>query len=111
MDVTLRIDVKSQLFLLLSHLPFTISEDKRLDAAIAVSIVNNELVDGCFDYDIAEGKISCRLTASFRESTIGDGLFEYLIIRYNLTVDKYNDRFLALCKGVISLDEFIADKE
>ena len=108
MDVTMRFDVKSQLFLLFSHLPFTISEDKRLDAAIAVSIVNNDLVDGCFDYDVATGHMFFRMTSSFVESEISGELMMFLMIVSFRTIDEYNDKFLMLNKGFMSVEDFIS---
>ena len=54
-------------------------EDKRVDGAIAVCVANNGLNDGCFDYDVRDGEIRFRLTSSYRESTPGTALFEYMI--------------------------------
>ena len=35
MEITIRVDAERQLIMLLSHLPFIISEDTRIDVAIA----------------------------------------------------------------------------
>ena len=48
-----------------------------------------------------------RMTASFRDSLIGEGLFLYLIFWSCEMVDKYNDQFLALDKGIMSIADFI----
>lgn len=108
MDFILVIDAQRQLLRVYSKLPFTVPEDKRMDLAIAACVATYGLVDGSFDYDIANGNIVFRLTASFRESKIGDGLFEYLVGCSSATVDAYNDKFLALCKGLISINDFIS---
>lgn len=108
MQFILIVDVERQLLRVLSRLPFTVPEDKRMELAIATCVATYGLADGSFDYNIADGTIDFRLTASFRESVIGDGLFEYLIACSSFTVDKYNDKFLALCKGVISINDFIS---
>lgn len=110
MDFVLAVDAGRQLLRLFSRLPFTVPEDKRMDLAIATCVASNGLADGSFDYDIAKGTIVFRMTASFRESKIGDGLFEYLIGCSSFTVDLFNDRFLALCKGLISINDFIAKR-
>ena len=107
MEFTIRIDAERQLILLLSHLPFVIAEEKRLDTAIAVSIVNNDLVDGSFDYDIAGGHMFFRMTSSFIESDIGNDLFTYMLMCSLHTIDEYNDKFLLLSKGAIGLDSFL----
>lgn len=108
MDFVLAVDAKRQLLRMFSKLPFAVPEDKRMDLAIATCVASFGLADGSFDYDISTGKIVFRLTASFRESKIGDGLFGYLVGCASTTVDVYNDKFLALCKGLISINDFIS---
>lgn len=108
MDFLLVVDAERQLLSVLSRLSFTVPEDKRMELAIATCAASYGLADGSFDYNIAKGTITFRLTASFRESKIGDGLFAYLVGCSSFTVDKYNDKFFALCKGLMSLNDFIA---
>lgn len=108
MEFVLMVDAERQLLRVFSQLPFTVPEDKRMELAIATCVATNGLADGSFDYDITNGKISFRLTASFRESKIGDGLFQYLIGCSSFTVDKYNDKFFAVCKGYMSVNDFIS---
>lgn len=110
MDFAFAIDAKRQLVRVFSKLPFTVPEDKRMDLAVAVCVASYGLADGNFDFDIADGSIMFRMTACFRESKIGDGLFEYLVGCSSSTVDAFNDKFLAVCKGVISIDDFIRDR-
>ncbi len=108
MSLLLIIDPERQLLRVLSKLPFIVPEDKRMDLAVAACVATCGLADGSFDFNITEGTIEFRLTASFKESLIGDGLFEYLIDCSVSTIDMYNDKFLALCKGLMSLDAFIS---
>lgn len=75
MEINIKVDSDRQLIVILSHLPFVIPENKRLDATVAVSVVNNKLVDGSFDYSIADGHMFFRMTSSFNESEIGNELF------------------------------------
>lgn len=110
MDFVLAVDAQRQLLRVFSKLPFTVPENKRMDLAIATCVASYGLADGSFDYDIATGNIAFRLTASFRESKIGDGLFEYLVRCSSATVDAFNDKFFALCKGLININEFIANR-
>ncbi len=107
-DITVMIDAERMLVILISHIPFVIKEDKRLDLAIAVSVVNNDLIDGCFDYDITSGHMFFRMTNSFIESTIGEEVFKYMIFCSCKTIDEYNDKFMMLAKGVISIEQFIS---
>ena len=110
MEITIEVDAERQLIMLLSHMPFVISEDKRLDVAIATSVANNGLVDGSFDFDITDGHMFFRMTSSFIESEIGSELFMYMLMVSCRTIDEYNDKFLMLNKGIMSVEDFIANE-
>ena len=107
-DISIHVDPDRMLVMLLSRLPYSIPQDKRLDVAIAVSAINNALVDGSFDYDIASGQMYFRMTNSFVESKIGEDLIMYMLLCSCATVDEYNDKFLMLGKGVITLEQILA---
>lgn len=81
-----------------------------MEGAIATCVVNYGMADGSFDYDLSDGKIVFRMTVSFRESQLGEGLFQYMIDCSCAMADKYNDRLLALDKGLMSLSDFIAKR-
>lgn len=108
MKFILVVDVENQLIRLLSPLPFKMSEDKRMEGAIATCAASHGMIDGSFDYDLRDGQIVFRMTASFRESTVGEGLFQYMLSCACAMVDQYNEQLLALDKGLISLADFIA---
>lgn len=105
------VNPKNQVVQFLSKLPFNIPEDKRVDAAIAVCVANYGLVDGSFDYDISDGEIRYRLTASYRDSYLGADLFEYMILCASSTVDNYNDKFFMLTKNMITVQQFIEQEK
>ena len=107
MSFIIVVDEERQVIRLLSRLPFTVEQDKRIDLAIATTAVTNTLANGGFDYDITSGSITFRLTASFIESTIGDGMLRYLVNVSTITVDRYNDKFLALSKGLTDITDFL----
>lgn len=111
MEIILAVDPKRQLIRVLSRLPFVAPEDKRMDMAIAACAATYALADGSFDFDLATGKIHFRLTASFRDSKIGKTLFDYLLRCSAYTIDKYNDKFLAICKGVLSIEDFLSQEK
>ena len=108
MQFILIVDAERQLIRLMSPMPFKMSESKRMEGAIATCAASFGMADGSFDYDLSDGTIVFRMTASFRESLIGEGLFQYLISCSCAMVDKYNDQFLALDKGIMSITDFIA---
>ena len=106
-DITFVLDPERMLILVMSPMPFTVPEDKRLDTAIAVSTLNNRMAHGCFDFDLDTGKMFYRMCNSFIESQIGEELFEYLLMATCGMVDKYNDKLLMLSEGKISLQQFL----
>ena len=108
MEIRVDVDAERQIVILISHLPFVVQEDKRLDMAIAVSAINNALVDGCFDYDLATGHMFFRMTNSFMESKLGEGAFSYMIFCSCQTIDEYNDKLLMLAKGMLSIEQFLS---
>ena len=110
MIMILKIDSDRELVRLTSPLPFSFDEDKRIDGAVATCYVSNKLADGSFDYDISDGSVAFRITASFANSDIGMDLIKYMIGCSSLTVDEYNDKFLALTKGLISITDFISEE-
>ena len=109
MEIRVRVDADRQLITLLSHIPYVVPEDKRLDVAIAVGSVNSGIVDGSFDYNITNGHIFFRLTSSFIESEVGGELFTYMLNCSFSTIDEYNDKFLMLGKGMLSVKDFISN--
>lgn len=102
------VDAEREAVRFLSKLPFSMPEDKRVDGAIAVCVANNGIVDGSFDYDLNSGDIIFRLTTSFRsESVLSDDLLEYMILSAAAIIDRYNDKFFFLAKGMINIQQFI----
>lgn len=106
-DLVVQVDAGRQLVSLLSPMSFEIKEDNRLDVAVAISYINNMLIHGCFDYNINTGKIHFRMPNSFVDSTLGEEVFLYMLYCACKTVDEYNDKFLMLSKGMLSLEQFL----
>lgn len=107
MELAIKVDARRQFVMLFSRLPFAIQEDKRLDVAVGVSAVNNELADGCFDYDVTTGRMYFRMTNTFMESKMDKEVFTYMLFCSCQTIDQYNDKFLMLSKGMLSMEQFL----
>ena len=102
----IRVNPGKSLISVLSQLPFSVPEDKRIEMSVAVSMANYLLVDGSFDYNIGEGDILFRLTSSYLESLIGKELLQYMLMVSYKTIDNFNDKFFMLMKEKMTLDEF-----
>ena len=105
MRFSIVIDPNRQLFRLFSWLPFKMKE-RRMEGAKACCYINHRLIDGCFDYNMEDGSVLFRMVASYRDSLIGTGLVAYLIDCACGTMDKYNDKFLMLEKGMMEPKDF-----
>ena len=106
MDLLIRVDSERQLVSIVSPMPFAMSDEKRIDGAIATCAATYKLADGSFDYDVNSGKIYFRLTSTYRGCDIGEGLLEYMVDVSLSTIDVYNDKFMALNKGYIDIKSF-----
>ncbi len=105
--ITFKVSPEKKCLYIISFMPLTVPEDKRLDVAVAVSHINNLLVNGCFDYNIKTGDVHFRMNASYLDSTLSEDIFRYMILCAVTTVDEYNDKLLMLSKGLLSLEQFI----
>lgn len=108
MNFVILVDKSIPLVTFCSPLPVTFPEDKRVEGAIAVAVANFGYTSGYFQYDIEDGSVIFKLPQCFTDSTIGDECFREMISCAFATVDNYSDSFLALAKGVMSLQDFMA---
>ena len=107
MKFIIRVDADRQLLRLHSPMAFKISEDKRIEGAIAATAASYGMAQGSFDYDLSDGTICFRLNSNFRDSTLGEGQVQHMINLSCAMVDQYNDQFLALDKGEMTLQQFL----
>ena len=108
MEITFSVDAERMLVMLISHLPFVIQEDKRLDVAIGISAINNMLANGCFDFNISKGRVLFRMVNSFKESKLSEEIFAYMLLCSCKTIDDFNDKLLMLGKGMVSVEQFLS---
>ena len=101
------VDEDRKLLRLISYMPFKMSEAKRYEGAVAACVSSYGLIDGSFDYDITDGEIAFRMVQPFMDGSISESTFMHMIAFSCSVVDDYNDRFMALDKGLMSIEEFI----
>ena len=110
-EFIMRVNPRNEVVSFISWMPFKTDEAKRVDMALAVCVANFGLVDGSFDYDISDGSIIFRLTSSYKESTISEELLEYMLAVSAGTIDRYNDKFFMISKGVLSVQQFMESEQ
>ena len=91
-----------------SWMPFVVSEDKRVDLALAICAANYGLCQGSFDMDLSDGSIMFRLTNCYTDCEgLSRELYREMIGIAVHTIDEYNDKFFAISKGMMTVQEFI----
>lgn len=107
LNFIIRADAERQLVRLHSPVPYKMPEDKRIDGAIATSVANYRLSDGTFEYNLGNGEIVFKMTATYRGAQINEELIHYMIGCSCAMVDEFNDGFMGVGQGVITLAQFV----
>lgn len=110
-EFIMRVNPRNEIVSFISWMPYKVSEQKRVDLALAICAANYGLADGSFDYDLSDGTILFRLTSSYKESTLSEALLEYMLMVGAGTVDKYNDKFFMLTKDMLTIQQFIESEQ
>ena len=108
MDITVRADKENQIISVTSPMPYKISLDNRVVCGIAACAVSERLEAGNFDYEIINGIITFRVTTPFKDCVVEQELIANMVAYASKMTDDYNDRFLALDKGFLKLENFIS---
>lgn len=106
-DLSINVDALRQLVIAVSKLPFDIAENKRVDAAVAVSVINNMLVTGQLDYSLMDGELFFRISNSYRDSELSREVYRFMVYCLCQTIDGFNDKLLMLSKGIMNIEKFI----
>lgn len=106
MKMFIYVQKKPKTFGIYFPLPFKIAEGKAVDVAVAVSMVNNRLIHGCFDYDWTYGKIAFRIQEFHEGMIVSREVCKYLIDCACQAVDRYDYMFLAINEGMMTIAQF-----
>ena len=105
-SITMRVEPKLEVVSFFSKIPFSVAEDNRIAVAAAITMANSFLKSGCFDFDLSSGNIYYRVANSYRDCVVGKEMFiQMLAISYG-AIENYNDKFMLLANGTISLEKF-----
>ncbi len=109
LPVTLHILIRAdrQIVSVLSAMPYRIEPEHRYDIAVAMAAINHKLADGSFELDVRDGELRFRMTTAFPGVELSDAVFSYLIYVSAETIDRYNDKFLLLNTGEMTLAKFL----
>ena len=105
------VDAERMIVRLYSPFEFNIPAEKLSEAALCICIINDGLIDGCFDLDVTDGSICFRMATSFRESLISEEAFDYFLGFAVYVVDEYNDKLLMVGKGLLTPQQLLEDEQ
>ena len=104
-DLLIGVNVKQEVIQLLERLPYEISEEKATEIACAVCYVNSQILSGQFVYNMKD-RLSFEVTQIFTGSLIGEEALHRMIMALIYTVEDYDDKFMALNKGYLKVEDF-----
>lgn len=108
MEFIVTINPDAQILHFLSVLPMRFDEDKRLDGLMAACAVSSTVPWGTFSFNMENSKIVYGASSIFSDCEVNEGWFTQQMDMAHAVVDMFNDRFLALAKGYMTIEEFIA---
>ena len=101
------VDPDKYVLQVITQMPFRISEEQRVGAAIAVNVANYRKCIGSFGYDIADGEIHFRVVQSFRDSNLDDEILLEMFVISCAMGKQYCSKFYDISTGTMDLEEFI----
>ena len=85
----------------------TFTDENFIDGALATCVANHGLVFGHFDYDVSDNTVCYTMSNSILGTEFNEIFFIDMLNTAVNTVDRYNDRFIMLSKGLIDIHKFI----
>ena len=104
-DLIIAVNVKQEVIQLMERLPYEITAEKATEMACAVCYVNNQILSGQFTYNMKD-RLSFEVTQIFTGSLIGEEALHRMIMTLIITVENYDDKFMALNKGYLKVEDF-----
>ena len=101
------VDADRTLVRLISPMSPRVKEEKRLEVAVALSLLNYRLAFGCFDLDMNDGELRFRMVNSYRDTPLSEEVFAMMLQTGYAIVEKYNDTLFSLAAGILSLEQFV----
>ena len=106
MELFIKVDAERQVMYLKSPMPFIVPAPVRDKLATAVVLANFSMLNGCFEYDLSDGYLAFRIVVPYMESIVSERVCHYMIMIACQMTDKFNDKFMALVDGTMTLSEF-----
>lgn len=99
------VNVEKEAIQLYERLPFDIDKERSAEIAKAIAYVNDCLLIGKFTYNM-EDRLMFEVSQIFSGSLIGEATIKRMILSLAVSVEEYDDKFLALNKGYLKAEDF-----
>lgn len=88
-----------------SHLPFSISENRREAISMATCMANKKIYTGCFSIKHDSNILVYRLSHDYNINPINKEILNDMLMTSCCMVDMFNDKFFIINKKKISINE------
>ncbi len=105
-EILLAVNEKQEAIQMMERLPIKISPEYAYEVAAAACIVNSQILIGKFTYKM-EQNLTFEVAQVFDGSLIGEDALKRMILTLVITVENYDDKFMALNKGYLKHTDFI----
>lgn len=92
----------------IDRLPFAISSEKSAEMALAVCTVNDRLLAGRFSYNGKE-QLQFEMTQLYTGGLVSKALIKRITFMCYQTVEDFDDKFMALNKGYLKINDFFKE--
>lgn len=84
-----------------------VSQDRSLDVAVALNVINARISFGAFALNSEDGTVFYRMSQKYDENLISKEVFDYLLDGAVMMIDSYNQDIEAFITGATDLEFFL----
>lgn len=104
-DMLIIVDAQREVVQVIEQLPVRMNAEKATEIACAVCYANRFIVCGKFTYDMEE-EIRFKVAQIYDGSLIGPETIKRMVVALAITVEEYDDKFMALNNGYLKAEDF-----
>ena len=107
-SITVKLNPDLKIVSVFVTLPFLVPEDKEGQLAVALSLINGEIVHGSFELDKPAGRILFRISTSYLDSTLDKDVYFYLIAAAFGTADSAAATVKSMCESAATAEQVVS---
>lgn len=107
-SITVKVNAELKVVSVFVTLPFPAPEDKEGQLAVALSLINAEVIHGNFELDKAGGRIMFRASTSYLDSTLDKDVYFYLIAAAFGAADSAAATIKSMCNSAVTAEQVLS---